>query len=119
MAPQTNIGSSTPITTNGQDFSKDLRRKIVNDAAAYIGELAREHGRNVALAEQMVRQATNYGARDALRLHVVDAVAPTLPVLLTRRSTARGRCRRASCCTPRERRSSASTCRSSSVPATS
>ena len=36
MAPQTNIGSSTPISTNGQDFSKDLRRKIVNDAAAYI-----------------------------------------------------------------------------------
>ena len=41
MAPQTNIGSSTPITTSGEDFSKDLRRKIVNDAAAYIGELAR------------------------------------------------------------------------------
>jgi membrane-bound serine protease (ClpP class) len=82
MAPQTNIGSSTPITTTGQDFSKDLRRKIINDAAAYIGELAREHGRNVALAEQMVRKATNYGARDALRLHVVDVVAPTLPALL-------------------------------------
>ena len=49
MAPQTNIGSSTPISTNGQDFSKDLRRKVVNDAAAYIGELAREHGRNAAL----------------------------------------------------------------------
>ena len=46
MAPQTNIGSSTPITTTGQDFSKDLRRKIVNDAAAYVAELAREHGRN-------------------------------------------------------------------------
>jgi membrane-bound serine protease (ClpP class) len=84
MAPQTNIGSSTPISTNGQDFSKDLRRKIVNDAAAYIGELAREHGRNVELAERMVRQATNYGARDAVRLHVADAVAPTLPALLDR-----------------------------------
>jgi membrane-bound serine protease (ClpP class) len=82
LAPQTNIGSSTPITTNGQDFSKDLRRKIVNDAAAYIGELAREHGRNAALAERMVRQASNYGASDALRLHVIDAVAPTLPALL-------------------------------------
>ena len=82
MAPQTNIGSSTPITTNGQDFSKDLRRKIVNDAAAYIGELAREHGRNQALAEQMVRRASNYGASDALRLNVVDAIAPTLPKLL-------------------------------------
>jgi membrane-bound serine protease (ClpP class) len=83
MAPQTNIGSSTPISTNGQDFSKDLRRKIVNDAAAYIGELAREHGRNVSLAEQMVRKATNYGARDALRLNIVDSVAPTLAALLT------------------------------------
>ena len=82
LAPQTNIGSSTPITTNGQDFSKDLRRKIVNDAAAYIGELAREHGRNKALAEQMVRKASNYGASDALRLNVVDAIAPTLPALL-------------------------------------
>jgi membrane-bound serine protease (ClpP class) len=82
MAPQTNIGSSTPISTSGQDFSKDLRRKIVNDAAAYIGELAREHGRNVQLAEQMVRKATNYGARDALRLNVVDVVAPGLAGLM-------------------------------------
>ena len=47
MAPQTNIGSSTPVSIGGEDISKDLRRKIVNDAAAYIGELAREHGRNV------------------------------------------------------------------------
>lgn len=82
MAPQTNIGSSTPISTGGQDLSKDLRRKVINDAAAYIGELAREHGRNAALAEQMVRKATNYGARAALRLNVIDEVAPTLPLLL-------------------------------------
>ncbi len=82
MAPQTNIGSSTPITTNGQDFSKDLRRKIVNDAAAYVGELAREHGRNAALAEQFVRKASNYGATDALRLHLIDEITPTLPELL-------------------------------------
>ena len=47
MAPQTNIGSSTPVSIGGEDISRDLRRKIVNDAAAYIGELAREHGRNV------------------------------------------------------------------------
>jgi membrane-bound serine protease (ClpP class) len=84
MAPQTNIGSSTPITTNGQDFSKDLRRKIVNDAAAYVGELAREHGRNAAAAEAMVRKASNYGAREALRRNVVDVIAPTLPALLDR-----------------------------------
>ena len=75
MAPQTNIGSSTPITTGGEDFSKDLRRKVVNDAAAYIGELAREHGRNVSEAEKMVREASNLGAREALRRDVADVVA--------------------------------------------
>ena len=82
MAPQTNIGSSTPITTNGTDFSKDLRRKIVNDAAAYIAELAREHGRNAAAAESMVRDAANFGAREAAAKNIVDVVAPTLPALL-------------------------------------
>jgi len=82
MAPQTNIGSSTPITTNGTDFSKDLRRKVVNDAAAYISELAREHGRNANAAEAMVRDAANYGARDAAARNVVDVVSPTVPALL-------------------------------------
>jgi membrane-bound serine protease (ClpP class) len=82
MSPQTNIGSSTPITTNGTDFSKDLRRKIVNDAAAYTAELAREHGRNAVAAEAMVRDAANFGAREAAAKHVVDLVSPSLSTLL-------------------------------------
>lgn len=82
MAPQTNIGSSTPISLGGEDISKDLRRKIVNDAAAYVGELAREHGRNVEAARRMVTEAANYGAREAKLIGLVDVVAPTLPALL-------------------------------------
>jgi membrane-bound serine protease (ClpP class) len=82
MAPQTNIGSSTPIDLSGEDIADDLRRKIVNDAAAYIGELAREHGRSVPEARRMVTEASNLGARDALERNVVDIVAPTLPALL-------------------------------------
>jgi membrane-bound serine protease (ClpP class) len=82
MAPQTNIGSSTPISLNGQDISKDLRRKIVNDAAAYVGELAREHDRNVEAARKMVTIASNYGAREAKRIGLVEVIAPTLPALL-------------------------------------
>jgi membrane-bound serine protease (ClpP class) len=84
MAPQTNIGSSTPISTGGEDLSKDLRRKIVNDAAAYIRELALEHGRNGDEAEKMVRQASNLGAREALRRNVVDVIAPDVKTLLER-----------------------------------
>jgi membrane-bound serine protease (ClpP class) len=75
MAPQTNIGSSTPISATGEDFSEDLRRKVVNDAAAYIGELARENGRNVEEAEKMVREASNLGARKALEVGIADVVA--------------------------------------------
>jgi len=75
MAPQTNIGSSTPVSIGGEDISDDLRRKIVNDAAAYIGELAREHGRNVTVAREMVTKATNLGAREALQRDVIDVVA--------------------------------------------
>jgi len=82
MAPQTNIGSSTPISATGGDLGEDLRRKVINDAAAYVGELAREHGRNEKAAEAMVRTAANYGAREALELGVIDAIAPNVPALL-------------------------------------
>jgi membrane-bound serine protease (ClpP class) len=82
MAPQTNIGSSTPISLGGEDISRDLRRKIVNDAAAYVGELAREHERNVPAARAMVTKASNYGARQAQEIGLVEVVAPTLPALL-------------------------------------
>ena len=54
MAPQTNIGSSTPINAGGSDLGSDLRRKVINDAAASLRELARSHGRNVAWADAAV-----------------------------------------------------------------
>ncbi len=81
MAPQTNIGSSTPVSIGGEDISDDLRRKIVNDAAAYIGELAREHGRNVEVAREMVTEATNLGATEALEQNVIDVIAEDYPDL--------------------------------------
>jgi membrane-bound serine protease (ClpP class) len=84
MAPQTNIGSSTPISVGGADIQKDLRNKVVNDAAASLRALAREHGRNVQWADSAVRKASNLGAREALERNVIDVVAPDLPTLLNR-----------------------------------
>ena len=82
MAPQTNIGSSTPIAAGGEEIPEDLKRKVVNDAAAYARELAEEHGRDGDWAEEAVRKASNLGARAALERNVVDVVAPDLPTLL-------------------------------------
>ena len=84
MAPQTNIGSSTPINVGGGDIGKDLRRKVINDAAASLRELAREHGRNVQWADAAVRKASNLGATEALQQHVIDVMAPSLPALLAK-----------------------------------
>jgi membrane-bound serine protease (ClpP class) len=82
MAPNTNIGSSTPISTGGGNIPSDLRRKVINDAAAYIRGLAETHGRNADWAEQAVRQASNLTAEEALDQNVIDVVAPDLPTLL-------------------------------------
>jgi membrane-bound serine protease (ClpP class) len=82
MAPQTNIGSSTPIDSGGSNIGSDLRRKLVNHEAATLRALAQSHGRNVDWADRAVRVATNATAPEALRMNVIDAVAPTLPSLL-------------------------------------
>src|SRR6185369_7443067 len=50
MAPQTNIGSSTPINLGGTNIQSDLRRKIVNDAAASLVALTAAHKRNAVCA---------------------------------------------------------------------
>jgi membrane-bound serine protease (ClpP class) len=84
MAPQTNIGSSTPISVGGEDIQEDLRRKVVNDAAASLRALAREHGRNVKWADAAVRRASNLNAREALEMNVIDVIAPNLPALLNK-----------------------------------
>ena len=82
MAPQTNLGSSTPISSGGEDIPSDLKRKVVNDAAKSLRGLAEEHGRNGDWAELAVRQGANLTAREALQMNVIDAIAPSLPALL-------------------------------------
>jgi membrane-bound serine protease (ClpP class) len=82
MAPQTNIGSSTPIDSGGNNIGSDLRRKLINHEAATLRALAQSHGRNAKWADRAVRVATNATAPEALRMNVIDAVAPTLPSLL-------------------------------------
>ena len=82
MAPKTNIGSSTPITGSGANIGSDLRRKVINDAAASLRGLAKTHGRNATWADLAVRKASNLTAQEALQMNVIDLIAPSLPALL-------------------------------------
>ena len=82
MAPQTNIGSASPISVTGGDIGDVLGRKIENDAAAYVRALAEVHGRNPDLAEDMVRDAVNVTAEEALDAGLIDIVAANQDDLL-------------------------------------
>jgi membrane-bound serine protease (ClpP class) len=82
MAPETNIGSATPISLGGGDQDEVLGRKVRNDAAAYVRALAEGHGRNGDLAARMVHDAVNVTALQAQQRELVDLVAPDEPALL-------------------------------------
>jgi membrane-bound serine protease (ClpP class) len=84
MAPATNIGSSTPIDSSGQNLGSDLRRKVINDAVASLTSLMRFHERNAAWAALAVRKASNLDEQRAKRINVVDVLAPNLPTLLNK-----------------------------------
>jgi membrane-bound serine protease (ClpP class) len=83
MAPQTNIGSATPVTLGGGgDEDEVMGRKVRNDAAAYAAALAEGRGRDAQLAERMVRDAENVTAPQALEAGLIDVVAGDVRTLL-------------------------------------
>jgi membrane-bound serine protease (ClpP class) len=85
MAPNTNIGAASPVslTAEGvQNVPSTEEQKVVNDASAYIRDLATQRGRNADWAEQAVREAVSVTSQEALDLHVIDLIAPDLPSLL-------------------------------------
>jgi membrane-bound serine protease (ClpP class) len=82
MAPETNIGSSTPISGTGADIGQDLRRKVINDAAASLRALMKAHHRNAAWGDRAVREASNLTADEAKRMNVIDLISPSLTALL-------------------------------------
>ena len=83
MAPGSNIGAATPVSSTGQDLNETLASKVENDAAALIRSIAQERGRNVDLLEDTVREAASYSAQEALDGNVVDFIADDLAHLLS------------------------------------
>src|SRR5690554_2747187 len=109
MAPATNLGSATPVQMGGlpgspepespspadnapEDTSAEpekrrgdtaMERKVLEDAVSYIRGLAERHGRNGDWAEEAVREAVNLGSSEALKINVIDVVAPDLAGLLS------------------------------------
>jgi membrane-bound serine protease (ClpP class) len=85
MAPNTAIGAATPVALGGDgeaQMSEEMKHKVINDAIAYIRDLASRHGRNAEWAEKAVRDGISATSQEALQLNVVDMVAPDINALL-------------------------------------
>lgn len=82
MAPQTNIGSATPVSIGPGETDEVLGRKVTNDSAAYARALAEGHGRNGELAAETVTEARNLTSTEALEEKLIDAIAPSDEALL-------------------------------------
>ena len=81
MAPGTNIGAAHPVGIGGK-MDKILAEKAVNDASAYIKSIAEKRGRNSEWAEKAVRESVSITEKEALKLKVIDIIAPDTRTLL-------------------------------------
>jgi membrane-bound serine protease (ClpP class) len=82
MAPGTNIGAAHPVGLGIGGTDKTMMKKVENDAVAYVRSIAAKRGRNADWVEKSVRQSESITAEDALKLKVIDFVAPSLNSLL-------------------------------------
>ena len=106
MAPSTNIGAAHPVgmggngkranrgasdagATQDEDSQKSeagdddvMASKIENDTAAFVRGIAERRSRNIAWAEQAVRESVSITATEALNRKVIDLIAEDIPELL-------------------------------------
>jgi membrane-bound serine protease (ClpP class) len=84
MAPSTNIGAAHPVAIGlgGGGMDKTMSKKVENDAAAYARSIAKLRGRSEEWAEKAVRKSESITAEEALKLNVIDFVAPDIDKLL-------------------------------------
>jgi membrane-bound serine protease (ClpP class) len=66
MAPGTHIGAAHPVSGAGEKMDETEAKKNAEDMAAYARTLAAKRGRNVALADDAVRNSKAFTDQEAL-----------------------------------------------------
>ena len=84
MAPGTAIGAAHPVALGEDGMDETMEQKVVNDAVAYIRDIAEANGRNASWAEEAVRESRSSSSSEALELGVIDIVANDLDDLIAR-----------------------------------
>jgi membrane-bound serine protease (ClpP class) len=78
MAPGTHAGAASPLIEIGGvplNVDETLKKKILNDATAFLRSYAEKRGRNVQVAETAVTEGKAFTETEALNNKLVDLVA--------------------------------------------
>src|SRR3984885_13688525 len=81
MAPGTNAGAAHPVV-EGVKLDDTMKQKLENDTAAFLRSYVDRRGRNVQAAEDAVRFSKSYSDSKALKLKLIDLIAPDDAALL-------------------------------------
>ena len=78
MAPGTHTGAASPVISIGgwqPQIDETMKRKILNDALAFLRSYTEKRGRNTTLAETAVTDAKAFTDKEALDGKLIDLVA--------------------------------------------
>lgn len=73
----TNIGAATPISGDGKDVAKDLRKKLLNDTVSWLEGVTQLRKRNSKFSEEIITQAKAVSAVEAEKIGAIDFVGNT------------------------------------------
>ncbi len=85
MAPATHTGAASPVVAIGGfqlQIDETMKRKILNDAMAFLRSYTEKRGRNPALAETAVTDAKAFTEKEALDGKLIDLIAASTEDLL-------------------------------------
>jgi membrane-bound serine protease (ClpP class) len=78
MAPATHTGAASPVVAIGGfqlQIDETMRKKILNDATAFLRSYTEKRGRNPTLAETAVTDAKAFTEKEALDGRLIDLIA--------------------------------------------
>jgi membrane-bound serine protease (ClpP class) len=85
MAPATHAGAASPVLAIGGwqvQVDETMRKKILNDATAFLRSYSEKRGRNPTLAETAVTEAKAFTEKEALDGKMIDLIATSPEDLL-------------------------------------
>jgi membrane-bound serine protease (ClpP class) len=85
MAPGTHAGAASPVIAIGgfpQQIDEVFRRKINQDAMAFLRSFTERRGRNPALAEKAITESRAFTEKEALEAKMIDLIASSPEALL-------------------------------------